>query len=115
MPNALAQITFLNTPPSPALEEHVMARIEGLEQLFERITSCRVFIEAPARHHRKGGVYQVRVELHVPGEHLVVGRPTHHQASHEDPYAAVDDAFRALRRQLEGHLQKRRDVRNATA
>jgi ribosome-associated translation inhibitor RaiA len=108
------QITFLHTPPSAALEAAIADKAADLEALFDRITSCRVFVEAPAARHRKGGLYQVRVELHVPGHHLA-GRSDQH-AQHVDPYAAVGDAFRTVRRQLEDHVHRTRsEAKNPAA
>ena len=35
---------------------------------------CRVIVEAPHRHHRKGKAYEVRIDLTVPGGELVINR-----------------------------------------
>jgi hypothetical protein len=102
------QITFLQTPPSAALEADIRERADALETFCDRIVGCRVFVEAPTRHHRKGGLFHVRIELDVPGAHLVVGHSPEQRTTHEDGPIAVRDAFRALRRRLEGYLQSRR-------
>jgi hypothetical protein len=102
------QITFLQTTPSAVLEADIREKVDTLAKLCDRIAGCRVFLEAPPRHHRKGGLFRVRIELDVPGAHLVVGRSPDQDTSHEDAYVAVRDAFRALRRQLEDHVQRQR-------
>jgi hypothetical protein len=51
----------------------------------------------------------VRIEISVPGEHLVVGRSPDAHIAHEDPYVAARDAFRAAHRQLEDYVSRRRD------
>ena len=38
-----------------------------LEEFFSRITSCRVVVEAPHRHHKSGELFHVRIDLGVPG------------------------------------------------
>jgi ribosome-associated translation inhibitor RaiA len=84
-----------------------------LEKVFDRITSCRVMIEAPHQHQRKGRLFHVRVDLTVPGGELLVRRdPAEHHA-HKDVYVAIRDAFDAAVRQLEDHARKLRgDVKS---
>ena len=99
------QVTFRNMEPSAAVEAEVRDRVAQLDTLFDRITGCRVMVEAPHRHHHKGNLFHVRIALTVPGRELVVGRdPAAHHA-HEDVFVAVRDAFRAAARQLEDHAR----------
>lgn len=102
------QITFRNLDRSDTVEAKVRERVDELEQFYEKITSCRVVIEAPNRRHHKGRLYHVRVDLKIPGHEIVVRRdpPEHH--AHEDIYVAVRDCFDAVRRQLEDHVRRRR-------
>lgn len=89
--------------------------VDELESIFDRIVSCHVVVEAPHRHHQ-GGLYAVRVELGVPGEHIVAGRSPAEHAAHADAHVAVRDAFRAVRRQLEDHIRRARgDVKSHAA
>ena len=98
------QITFHQLPPNPALEADVRKWVDDLASVFDRIVSCRVLIEAPHRHHQQGRHYRVRIEIGVPGEHIVAGRSPDEDDAHTDPYVTVRDAFRAARRQLEDHV-----------
>lgn len=102
------QITFRNLENSPTVEAKIRERVEALERFYNRITSCRVVIEEPNRHHRGGRLYHIRVDLKIPGEEIVVKRdPSEHHA-HEDIYVAVHDCFDAVRRQLEDHVRRQR-------
>ena len=110
------QITFHQLPPSPALEADVRQRVDELATFFDRIVSCSVLIEAPHHHHHQGRLYRVRIEIGVPGEHIVVGRSPDEDGAHADPHVAVRDAFRAARRQLEEHVGRlRADARSHAA
>jgi cold shock CspA family protein len=110
------QITFHQMSPSPALEADIRRRAQQLEEFFDRIVSCRVLVEAPHHHHHQGRLYRVRVDLGVPGEHLVVGRSPDEHGAHEDAHVAVRDSFRAARRQLEDYVrQQRGDVKSHVA
>jgi ribosome-associated translation inhibitor RaiA len=65
-------ITFRNMPPSEAVAARVQEEAEKLDEFYKRITSCRVIVEVPHRHHTLGDQVHVRIELGVPGEEIVV-------------------------------------------
>jgi cold shock CspA family protein/ribosome-associated translation inhibitor RaiA len=102
------QVTFRGMEPSDAIEARIRQRAEELERFHGRIMACRVVVESAHRHHRKGRIHHIRVDLTVPGGEIVVNRdpPEHH--AHEDIHVAIRDAFDAARRQLEDHLRRAR-------
>ena len=102
------QITHRQMDSSNALDEHIEAEAEKLERFFDKIISCRVVVEVPHKHHNKGQHFHVTVDLSVPGHELVVGRDPDERVTHEDPYVAVSEAFKAVRRQLKDTAQRRR-------
>ena len=102
------EITFRDIPPSEALEADIRDKAAKLDQIYDRIMSCRVVVEAPHGHHHKGRLYHVSVDLTVPGEELVVNRTPHKNHAHENAYVAVRDAFNAAKRQLQNFAQKQR-------
>lgn len=107
------EIAVHNMDPSPAVEAAVRDRVAKLERFAHDITACRVRIDAPHRHRSKGKLYQVSVEILVPGGQIVANRdPSEHHA-HEDIYVAVRDAFDAAGRQLQDFVRIRRgDVKH---
>jgi ribosome-associated translation inhibitor RaiA/cold shock CspA family protein len=102
------QITFRHMDPSPALEARIRQRAEELEHFFDRIIACRVTVECQSPRHLQGNVFQVRIDLTVPGREIVVGRDHGLNHAHEDAHVAVRDAFDALRRRLEDHARQGR-------
>jgi len=94
------QITVRNLPHSAALEERIRESAAKLEEFHPRIVSCRVAIEASGKHRRSGRQFEVRIDVRVPGDELVVNR-----AHSEDVYVAVRDAFNAARNQLQERAQ----------
>lgn len=102
------EITFRNMGRSPAMEDRVRQRADKLDRRFEGLLSCRVVIEADHRHHHKGNLYHVRVDVVAPGAELVADREPHKNHAHEDAYVAIRDAFDAMTRQLEAHASRRR-------
>ncbi len=110
--------------------ERIQEEADKLHQFFDRITSCRVTVEAPHHRHRKGHPFHVRIELGVPRKELVVAHEPASQfrgedeatetafkgnddGRHEDIYVAIADAFKAMRRQLQDHARALRGERRA--
>src|SRR3989337_265897 len=102
------QISFRNMDPSPAVEERIRKKAAKLERFHDRIIGCTVVIEAPHRHGHKGKLYNVRVDISVPGKDVVVGHTGPLNHAHEDVYVAIRDAFNAAGRQLEDHVRRMR-------
>ncbi|MHC0053048.1 HPF/RaiA family ribosome-associated protein [Actibacterium sp. D379-3] len=100
------QVTFRGLDASPALTALIREKVEKLEQFHHRITSCRVTIELPHRHGHKGHLYEVAVEMEVPGGTVIVNRKPGNIHGHEDVKVAIHDSFDAARRQLEDHVRK---------
>lgn len=101
------EIVFEQIEPS----DFIRARIEGemakLEEFFGHIISGRVVVDAPPRHGRKGGLFEVRIQLHLPaGKQVVVGGGRDRNHAHEDVYVAIRDSFAAARRQLQDIARK---------
>jgi len=97
------QITVRNMPASKAVEDNIHERFERLEPLCSRATRCRIIIEAPPRHHHKGGSFSIGIDLKIPGREVVVKK-----ISNPDIYVAIRDAFNAARRQLEDFRRRQR-------
>jgi ribosomal subunit interface protein len=97
------QITVRNVSLSEAAEENIRERASKLDSFYDRITSCRVTVDAPHRRQHKGILYDVRIDMTVPGSELVIKREPH-----EDVYVAIRNAFDAARRQLEDFARRQR-------
>ena len=107
------KISFDGMEPSPALEARIREKAEKLERLYDRIVGCSVVVVAPHRHHHKGKLYSVRIDLSVPGNDIHVGRAGPENHAHEDVYVALRDSFNAAGRLLEHHVRRMRgDVKN---
>jgi ribosome-associated translation inhibitor RaiA len=107
------QITFRHMEPSPALEARIRQEAGKLDKFYEKVMSCRVVVEAPHRHHHKGNLYQIRIDLKTPGKEIVVTRAQHDNHAHEDVYVVVRDAFNSVQRQVEDFARhQRREVKH---
>ena len=120
------QITFRNMKPSEAVEARVREEVAKLETFYNGIVHCRVVVELPHKHHKKGDLYHVRIDMTVPGAELVVKRePSLHaalrqvdseeesksyeaHAAHKDVFVVIRDAFKEARRQLQDFARRER-------
>ncbi|HEV2547820.1 MAG TPA: HPF/RaiA family ribosome-associated protein [Stellaceae bacterium] len=60
------QVTFRGMDTSDAIEAHIRDRIDELDRFHGRIMSCRVVVEAAHRHHRKGRIYHLSIDIRCP-------------------------------------------------
>lgn len=102
------QITFHDIEHSDAVESHIREKVKKLEHFYPQLTGCTVTVEQASRHKHQGRLFNVRVDLRVPGNEIAVNRD-----QHEDVYVALRDAFDAARRQLEDYARVQRgDVKH---
>lgn len=97
------KITVHGIDRSEMLETRIRAKAEKLEQFFNHMTSCHVIVDLPHKHHQQGKQFNVRIDISVPGNEIVV---TQNHA--EDVYIALRDAFDAANRRLADYAHKLR-------
>jgi len=121
--------------PSEVVEAHIREAAQKLDTFYDEIMGCRVLVEIPHQHHRKGKLYHVRIDLTVPGgefvikraPRLVTDRPSRFRKApedveleesrelskyhaHDDIQLTIRDAFDAARRKLQDYARRRRGV-----
>lgn len=95
------QITMCDDIPSSAtLEAKIHQKAEKLNKIFPRIMGCRVVVDFEQKHRHQGKIFNVKIDLTVPGDELPV---THN--SNENAYVAVRDAFMVARRRLKEYAE----------
>lgn len=97
-PADTAEITLRGISPSHVLESKIRTKVKKLAQIFPSLIGCRVVAEVPHHHQQQGNQFVVRLDITLPGREVIVNRD-----HHEDIYIALREAFRAARRQLNGH------------
>jgi ribosomal subunit interface protein len=106
------QITFRGMDSSEAIESVIRERAAKLERFHDRIVRCHVIVDVPHRHHQKGRLYAVHIDVTTPTGEIAVSRNPTDDHSHRDLNVVVRDAFNAVTRQLEDEIrQKRGDVK----
>ena len=105
------QITVRNVSVSAAVRDDLRNKAAKLDRFSDNIIGCRVTVESPHRHQHQGVLYNIRIDITVPGAELVVK----HQPN-EDIYVAIRDAFDAAHQRLEDYeLRLRGEVKTHQA
>ena len=100
-------VSFRHLASSRAVENSVRENAARLAQLYDRIERCRVVIDMPHHRHHKGNHYLVKIAVYVKRHEIVVDHEPGESLVHEDPYAAIHDAFEAARNRIKTVLEKR--------
>src|SRR5262245_28947916 len=98
------EVHFHGIEKSDAIERRVREKIAKLQKHFERMTSCRVAIEAPQRSTpQKPKVYRIKVEIGMPRRKpIVVCHERIGSHASEKLGLAIRDAFEAAVRKVDG-------------
>ncbi|HUY68531.1 MAG TPA: HPF/RaiA family ribosome-associated protein [Alphaproteobacteria bacterium] len=102
------EITFRNLDRSDGVAAAIRERYADLERFYHHIIGMNVTVEMPHKHHRHGNHYQITVEVIVPGQRLVASHSSDRRARHETPLPSINDAFKAITRELEDYARKQR-------
>ncbi|MHA1537827.1 MAG: HPF/RaiA family ribosome-associated protein [Alphaproteobacteria bacterium] len=100
------EVAFQDLEHSDAIEARVRERARRLDRFHERIVNCRAVVRRLGSRQHKGNLYEVRIEISVPGSSIFVNRNPGDRNAHEDVYVAIRDSFEAAVRQLEDHVRK---------
>ena len=96
---------------SPAMDARIRELTAKVEHLHPKISHVHVVVDELDRNKQKGNLFNVRVDVHVPGQDIVATKQ-----EHPDAYVAIGDAFDVLSRQLEENIRKvRGEVKRHTA
>ncbi len=106
------QISFQDIEPSEFIETRIREKVAKLERYYDRIVSVRVVVAAPHRSSNHGNVYNVRLDITIPGKEIVVNRQPEKNQAYEDVYVVIRDAFDAAERQLKQEADIRREAKN---
>jgi ribosome-associated translation inhibitor RaiA len=100
-------VVFRNMEASPTVQSAALRHMAKLGRKYGRIVSCRVTVEAPHRHHRKGRLFLANVDLMLPGRVITTKDTGKNKHAHEDVNVALRDAFDAAARQLQDYFRRK--------
>jgi len=101
------QITARNFELTDAIDATIREQAEKLDRIYDQIVRCEVVLDAPHQRQTKGVIYNVRMNVTVPGGQIQVKKEFH-----EDLYVCINRAFEKAHRQLKQFVsQQRKDVK----
>ena len=96
------EIHFHGLEKSEAVETKVREKYAKLQRHFDRMSACRVVLEAPNRNAAKAKVFQVKIEISVPGQQpIIINHDREGASAQEDLSLAIRDAFDAATRRVD--------------
>ncbi len=98
------EIAFHNLEKEPWAEDEIRDHVARLEDIYERLVSCRVRVDQRANNANATIPPVVRIEISVPGRKdiVVAHEPDHLQRKFQAPdlHNAINEAFRIAERRL---------------
>jgi ribosome-associated translation inhibitor RaiA len=107
MSNSQVQVTFHGIDHSDPLEALIQEKAAKLRSMHTGLQKVRVVVDVPHRSHLKGNAFEVKVELLVEGDELVISRELDADHARDAPYALVRETFNAAQRVLIDHADRR--------
>ncbi len=102
------QVSFRHMERSEPIEALIREKVAKLDASPDHIMGCRVVVEPAGKHHEHGNLYEVRIDITVPDEEIVVTREASQHTEYRDIHIALRDAFDSARRKLEDYVRRRR-------
>ena len=107
------EIAFHNIEKADWAEDAIRDHVARLEQMFDRLTACRVRVDQRANNSNNTIPPVVRIELSVPGHRdiVVAHEPDRLQRKFQAPdlHNAINEAFRIAERRLGQFKDQLRD------
>lgn len=109
------EISFHGIEKSDAVEARIREKFARMEEHFERITHARVVVTSPNRAGQRARMFQVKIDIGVPGHQPVVINQEG-QEPYPDVFIALRDAFSAATRKLDETSDRmKREARQESA
>jgi cold shock CspA family protein len=104
-----AKIIFQGFAPSADIRATAAKQVEALERAYGGLTTCRLVVKAPAARHKIGGLFQVSIQLGLPGRRRVAVGPARKADRRFGKLEfAMNDAFKRARRCLQDQARFQR-------
>jgi putative sigma-54 modulation protein len=88
---------------TPAIEEYVTKKVNGLEKFYNNIIRAQVVVGVETHHHLKGDIFIAECKLFVPGHDLFV------EKKEATLYQAIDVMREYMEKDLKKHKMKERE------
>ncbi len=96
------ELSIQDANNSQFVEEIVMEKIFKIEQMYNKIISWRIFIRQPHKRHVKGNAFNIRIDIKLPDDRIVVNCK-----SNDELGPLIHEAFEVAQRQTKKYIKRR--------
>lgn len=93
-------LCFQNMPEIKSIRRHVEREVDKLNKTFIGIEKCKVIIELPYHHRYPGNIYNLKIELTIPEDKLIVTRSPSVRGDESNLFNIIHEAFDEMYRML---------------
>ena len=102
-------ISYRGVEKSDQLDALIRDKASRLDRFCDHISRCDVVVEQPNHAQHSGNPFRVRIDVTVPpGHELVADERQNAHEMHEPLSKVINDAFKAMERQLKTLVEKQR-------
>jgi len=91
----------------PEIVALIKRKSEKLDRFCDRITQCHVTVALPHRHHKRGNLYDITIDISLPGKEIAISRESQNDVENKDVRHVLKEAFEAAYRQVEEYCRQR--------
>jgi ribosomal subunit interface protein len=103
------EISYRGVEKTDQLDQLIRSKAERLDHFCDHISRCDVVVEHPNQAQHNGNPFRVRIDVTVPpGHELVADEKQGAHEMHEPLGKVINDAFKAMERQLKTLMEKQR-------
>ena len=103
------EISYRGVEKSDLLDQLIRDKAARLDRFCDHISRCDVVVEHPNHSQHSGNPFRVRIDVTVPpGHELVTEEKQGAHEMHEPLSKVINDAFKAMERQLKALVEKQR-------
>ncbi|MGB4826657.1 MAG: HPF/RaiA family ribosome-associated protein [Paracoccaceae bacterium] len=100
------EISFQHVRPEEEIKAYVHERVDSLGKLHDGITSCQVYIAAPQNRQTQGHLYDITIEVRVPGKDLVVSDRKNDLKQHQHlRIALIEQDLKIYKQKMRGKVK----------
>lgn len=103
------QLSFKNLERDQQITELIKQKAEKLDRLCPDVIQCHVTVAIPHRSRRTGNLFDVTIDISLPGKEVAVSHESQDEIENKDIRHVLKVAFDAAYRQVEDYSRMRKD------
>ncbi len=97
----LPQVIVRSMSNSNSIKYHIHKHFQKLHKISHKIIRCRISVDIENKHHHKGKVFSISIDITIPGKELVTRK------QNQNVYIAIRDGFYAIEKLLQKYGKRK--------